>query len=316
MTKTIRAKLASTAMAAIAAVAVALPGSAVAEWPEKPIKIFVGYAAGGGTDTYARIMASMMHEEIDQPMVVVNKPGASSMIALKFVSEQPADGYTVLMQAVGSAIAKEIGNDSPVAFRKDLRAIGILGVVPAILATPFDSPYKSAEDFIAYAKSNPGKARWSHNGRGSMIHLAAANAFESLGLEVQDVPFKGGAKSKAAVVAGQVDVGLMNIQHYSGFETKLRVLGVFDDARDPDEPDLPTFKELGYDVPSILSPFGVYVRAGTPDDVVAKLQQAVKAVTEKKGYKRLIAKAGLKDKYMDPATAEDLVDAMFVKLAN
>lgn len=290
--------------------------AAQADWPQKPIKMFVGFAAGGGTDTYARILASLIHEELDgAPMVVINKPGAASMITLKHVAQQNPDGYTLVMQAVAEVVTKEIGGESPVDFRKDLVAIGTLGLVPGILAVPYDSPFKTAKDLFDHAKANPGKLRWAHAGRGGLHHMAFENVLRQVGVEMSDVPFKGGAKAKAAVLGNQVDVGLMNIQHYSGFETKIRVLGVIDDERDPDEPDLPTLKEQGYDVTSMISPFGVYALAGTPDAVVTKLRAAVKAVTEKKGYKRLIKKAGLKDTYLSPEESEKLVDEMYTTLA-
>lgn len=314
---TTRLKKVLTGVLASAAL-LAFSGSqaAQADWPEKPIKMFVGFAAGGGTDTYARVLASLIHEELDGvPMVVINKTGAASMIALKDVAQQKPDGYTVVMQAVAEVVTKEIGGESPVDFRKDFVSIGTLGVVPGILAVPYDSPFKTAKDLFDHAEANPGKLRWAHAGRGGLHHMAFENVLRQVGAEMTDVPFKGGAKAKAAVLGNQVDAGLMNIQHYSGFETKIRVLGVIDNARDKDEPDLPTLKEQGLDVTPMISPFGVYALAGTPDAVVSKLRAAVKAVTEKEGYKRLIETAGLKDTYLSPEESEKLVDEMYKALA-
>jgi len=305
------------AVAALAAGAVAFlaPQAATAAWPEKPIRVVVGFAAGGGTDTYARVMASLIHEELDTPMVVINKPGAAGMIALNYVASEKADGYTVTMQSLGETIAKEINGESPVDFRKAMRPIAMLGLVPAILVTPIDGPYGSARDFLDEAGRNPGKLRWAHAGRGGLLHMFGAKAFKGIPVDVKDVPFAGGAPTRAAVVAAQVDVGLMNIQQFTGFDSKLRVLGVFDGARHPNFPDLPTFKEQGIEVPSIISPFGMYIRAETPDDIVAKLQAAAKAVTEKKAYKTLIAKAGLQDDYRDEVASREMVEAMYRHLA-
>lgn len=306
----------SLAVVAVGLMTTAMPESAKAEWPEKPIKVFVGFSAGGGTDTYARILASLIHEELNgMPMVVINKTGAASMIALKYVSEQKADGYTLVMQAVAEVVSKELNGESPVDFRKSMIPLGTLGLVPGILAVPYDSPYKTAKDLFDAAKKAPGKLRWSHAGRGGLHHMAFANVLKQVGVEMSDVPFKGGAKAKAAVVGGQVDAGLMNIQHYRGFESKLRVLGVVDDQRDGDEPELPTLKEQGYDVTPMISPFGVYAPVGTPSEAVEKLRTAIKAVTEKKGYKRLIKKASLKNTYRDPAATEALVGGMYKSLA-
>jgi tripartite-type tricarboxylate transporter receptor subunit TctC len=304
-----------TAVVAAGTAAFLSPQGAQAEWPEKPIKIVVGFAAGGGTDTYARVLASLIHEELDTPMVVINKPGAAGMIALEFVANEKPDGYTVTMQSVGETVAKDINGESPVDFRKSFRPLGTLGVVPAILVTPIDGQYKTARDFFEKAKQNAGSLRWAHAGRGGLLHMYGDKAFKGIPVDVKDVPFAGGAPTRAAVVAAQVDVGIVNIQQFTGFDTKLRVLGVFDEERNADFPDLPTFKEQGFDVPSIISPFGIYIRSDAPDDIVVKIQTAVKAVTEKEAYQTLIKKAGLAISYRDEAASQKMVDAMYANLS-
>ena len=291
------------------------PGGAQAEWPDKPIKVFVGFAAGGGTDIYARVLASLIHEELNTPMVVINKPGAVGMIALKHVADEKSDGYTITMQSVAETVAKEVNGESPVDFRKAFRPLAMLGIVPAILVVPIDSPYKSVRDLVEDAKKNPGKLRWAHAGRGGMLHMMGDKTFKALGVDVKDVPFAGGGPTRAAVVAKQVDAGLMNVQQFTGFDTKLRALAVFDSARQAAFPGIPTMKEQGYDLSAIISPFGVYIRADTPEPITAKLQTAVKAVTGKPGYKSLIKGAGLQDDYRDEKASRAIVDEMYRQLA-
>lgn len=285
-------------------------------WPEKPLNLIVGFAAGGGADTYARILSNLVHDQIGMPMAVINKTGAAGMIALKYTAGQEADGYTVLLQVVGAAVAKEMMGESPVDFRSDMRPIAMLGLVPAILAIPIDSPFEDANDFFSFARAHPGELRWASPGRGGILHVAAEKAFESINVDIKDVPFRGGSATKGAVVAAQVDVGMMSIQHYKGYETKLRVLGLFASERDARFPTIQTFKEQGLDIPTIISPFGVYVRSETPDQIVQKLQNVVKSVTATDEYQILIRKAGLTNNYYDEIGAREIVDQLYVTLSD
>jgi len=304
------------ALAAAALVITVFPQKRDSGWPEKPLNLIVGFAAGGGADAYARILSKLIHDKIGMPMAVINKTGAAGMIALEYAAGQEADGYTVLLQVVGAAVAKELTGESPVNFRTDMRPIAILGLVPPILAIPIDSPFDDARDFFGFAREHPGQLRWASPGRGGILHVAAEKAFESMNVSIKDVPFRGGSATKAVVVAGQVDVGIMSIQHYKGYETKMRVLGLFADERDARFPAIPTFKEQGLDIPTIVSPFGVYVRSETPDDIVLNLHNAVRSVTEMDEYEILIRKAGLSSNYHDESDAREIVDQLYVTLSN
>jgi tripartite-type tricarboxylate transporter receptor subunit TctC len=137
-----------------------------------------------------------------------------------------------------------------------------------------------------------------------------------MNVDIKDVPFRGGSATKAAVVAGQVDVGMMSIQHFKGYESKMRVLGLFAHERDARFPSIRTFDEQGLDIPTVISPFGVYVRSETPDDIVLKLQTAVQSIVETGEYKDLIKKAGLTSNYHDERGARNIVDEMYVILSN
>ncbi len=298
-------------------VGLGLSGTAAqAEWPEKPIKIFVGFGAGGGTDTYARIVASLIHEELDgTPMVVINKPGASGAIALKHVNSQAADGYTVLLAPVGPVVTTELLGKSDVNFREDMVAIGTLGKVPAALAVPFSSPHQTIADLVAHAKANPGSVRWANPSRTGLLGMGFLKVASQLEIDVEDVPFNGGGPTKAAIVANQVDFGLVGIQHLVGFEEKLRGLGVFAPERSGMKDDVPTFAEQGYDVANIVQPFSIFVKSDTPEEIVEKLRTALKAVTEKEGYTLLMSKAGLDNDYGDAAETKSIVDQMFEDLA-
>lgn len=145
----------------------------LADFPERPVTLVVGFSAGGGTDTYARTLAGLIHESLGVPMVVVNKPGAAGMIAANFVQEQPADGYTLYMASAGSFLVKHMydpGN-APVDPLSDMKPIGGLGASIPGLFVPTDSAFESAADLVAHARKNPGALRWSHPGRGSLFQL-------------------------------------------------------------------------------------------------------------------------------------------------
>lgn len=288
---------------------------AVAEYPEKPVKVFVGFSAGGGTDTWARILTGFMHEEMNgMPFVVIIKPGAAGTVALKHVLNQPADGYTAFFHAIDFALSKEISANTQTDIRKNLRSVIGVGVANGALFVPMNSPYKTMKDFVDAAKANPGKLRWAFSGPGGTHHLAFSKILKKLGLDVPAVPFKGAAKARAAAVAEQVDAAFFSLPNYVGFESKVRVLGVFSDKRDPTQPDIPTVKEQGFDVSNVYTAFGMYVRAETPDDIAKTIEKAAKAVTEKPGYKKLTEKAGLTPTYLSGKEADAQLEELYQSL--
>ena len=159
-------------LAAVTAIAVTTGGgihAAKAEFPDKPIKMLVGFGAGGGTDRYARNIANFLQDKLNTPFVVVNKPGAAGMVAAKEMKDADADGYTLLTAGPGNFITKSVtdGNDAKVFPLKEFRALGGIGELVTSIMVPVDSPYKSAKDLVDFAKANPGELRWSHSGRAS-----------------------------------------------------------------------------------------------------------------------------------------------------
>lgn len=303
-----------TAMLVIAALSIgAFASSATAdEYPSRPVQVVVGFSAGGGTDTWARIVAGLIHEQFDgMPFVVVNKTGAAGNVALEHVSRQPADGNVLFFHAVDFAISSELSGGSDISLRKELRAVAGLGVANAALFVPKDSPHKTLKDFIEHAKANPGEMRWSHAGRGGTHHLGFTKVLNSLGLDIPDVPFAGASKARAALIAKQVDGAIFNVQNVIGFEDKVRILGVLSAETDPTQPDVPTFKAQGYDVPNVYTAFGLYADKETPDEIVMKLEGAVQAVTKTKGYARLAKRAGFYPQFVGTKAADAQVADLY-----
>ena len=286
-------------LAIAAALAVAAP--AKAEYPTKPVTLMVGFSAGGGTDTYARALASFSHEQLGMPMVVVNKPGASGMTAAKAVKDARSDGYTLFVNGAGTMLVKSTidGAKAP-AGPADFQVLGGIGQLVTALIVPTDSPFKSAADLVAFAKANPGKLRWAHPGRGSLHTMGGMAFLRANGLKAQDVPFKGGSKARVAIAGKQVDFGFVGVQLISGFEEKMRALAVTSNERDAIYKDVPTMADEGLPQLGLVNPMTVFGKNDLPADVVAKLKTAIEAIANTKGYTRLLKKTGAVGAYAPP----------------
>ena len=290
---------------------------AKAEWPEKPITMMVGYSAGGGTDTYARALASFMHEQLGQPMVVVNKPGAASAIAAKAVMNSRSDGYTLFIINGGTFLAKSmmLGDKAPATPLKDMQPLGGVGQFVTALMVPMDSSFKNPQDLIAHAKANPGKLRWSHPGRGSVNMLAGALFMQENDITAQDVPFKSGPKARNAVVSKQVDFAFTGIHSMAGFESKIRALGVTNSERDKIFNKVPTFGELGLPALNIAAPMVVWGKIDLPAEAVTKLKAAIKAIASSKSYQRILKKAGAVGFYQSNEQVVETMEVMRTKFS-
>ncbi|MEQ9327114.1 MAG: tripartite tricarboxylate transporter substrate binding protein [Rhodospirillales bacterium] len=292
-------------LGAVAVAALAAPTAAKAEYPEKPITVMVGFAAGGGVDTYARTVAGLIQDHIGQPMVVVNKPGAAGMIAARATVDAEPDGYTLYVTNTGSLLAKAMmdGEKSKLDPITDLTPIAGIGQLVTALVVQEDSPFKSAADVVKAARENPGSLKWAHPGRGSLHMIGGAAFLAANRIKARDIPFKGGSTARNAIVGGQVDFGFVGIQLLSGFEGKLRALGVTIDERDPVNNDVPTFSEQGLEGIDIS---GLMMMLGHPDipqDVRAKLSDATAKVIASQEFKDLAAKAGISAFFFDAETA-------------
>lgn len=271
------------------------------EYPIKPVKLMVGFSAGGGVDTYGRTMASFIHEYLGQPMIVINKTGAASMIAAKATVDQASDGYTLYLTNAGTLLAKSLmdGKKSKVDPIMDLEPLGGLGQLVTGLFVPHNSKFRTAADLVTYAKANPGKLRWSHPGRGALHMIAGAAFLKANNIVAKDIPFKGGSKARNAVAGEQVDFAFLGIQLGRGFESKIRPLGVTAAKRDSTNKNVPTFAEQGLASMDITGPIVVFGRPNLPTKVKQKISDAIKSVAADKGFKKLLKKAGLSAFYFD-----------------
>ena len=272
-------------MATLAAVGFA-PTDAKAEYPVKPINLVIGFNAGGGTDLTGRALAKELQGILGKPVVVVNKPGAASMIAAKFVADSRADGYTLWYGSVGTMVLKQEMDQSEVDLFTDFKIAGTVSrLVPAI-AVPMDSPFQTMQDVIDAAKANPGKLRWAHGGVGSAFMAQGVGFIEANDLDVQAVPFSGSAKSRVAIIGAQVDFGIQNQNSRITQGTKMRVLGAFRDTKEQlIDPEVPAMGDLGVAFTPIDSPVGILAPAGVSDEIVAQLSAAIEQAAASDGYK-------------------------------
>ncbi len=263
-------------------------------FPNKPLRLVVPYPPGGGADGNARSLAQPMASILAQPIVVENKPGASGILAANTVLQSPADGYTMLFDTfpyVVNAVLHKLPFD-PV---KDLLPVSQAINMPLILVVPADTPFKSVQELIAYAKANPGKLNYGSYGAGGAAHLAAELLARDAGIDWVHVPYKGGAPAMADVLAGRLSAyftnpitGLAHIQ--SG---KIRALATTGAQRMKILPDVPTVKEIGYKDFEVVEWNGFFVPAGTPADVVTKLSDAVKLATQQPEVQKRMAAQGV-----------------------
>jgi len=272
-------------------------------YPEKPIRFIVGFSAGGGTDSIARSIASFIHEEIGMPAVVIDKPGASSMIALKFLMGQKPDGYTLMVQSGASGLGQYLRGKSPANPYTDLKIIGQIGTIKTALCVPMESPFKTAQDVVDAAKKRPGELRWGHSGRGSTNNIAGESFLRANGLDVKDVPTKGGSRARGLLVSNQVDFGFIGPHLLTGFESKVRCLALSTSNRDGAMKDIPTLKELGLKYKDITTPMMLLARKEIPEDRYQKLVVALKNLSEKKGFQKFIKKSGIAVEYRSPEDA-------------
>lgn len=293
------------ATSAYAALAASIGGTAHAEWkPSRPLNIIVPYNAGGGTDLYARAIAKAAESRISVPVVIVNKSGAGGLTGAIEASNARPDGNTVLMTSSGSFLLGAMFKEAAVNPFDSFQTIAQVGNLKGSIAVPVNSPFQSLGDLVDAAKANPGSLRWGHNGRGGTFHVMGQTFLNNQGLEATDVPFKGGAKSRAAILGEQVDFGVLGIQQSSGFDDQMRVLAVFDGERDRLFPDTPTALELGFDVPIISSPIILFAPNGVDAEIVSGMEAAMAEIAAAPEFSEIIEAKGTVAVYRSGADAE------------
>ena len=244
-----------------------------AVWPAKPLRMLVAFPPGGPTDLVSRVIAQRLSEQLGQPVLIDNKPGAGGNIAAEMAANAPADGYTLFYNTsaivIGPALYSKVNYD-PV---KDFAPVVLTAAVPMVLVTHPALPVRSAKDFIEYARSKPGQLNYGSSGTGTITHLASAMMSAQLGLQTQHVPYKGSAPALVDLAAGQTQfmIDTMNTVLPYVRDGRLRGLAVSSLKRSSVLPELPTLHESGMNGFDAAAWQGVVVPAATPPDIVQRL---------------------------------------------
>jgi tripartite-type tricarboxylate transporter receptor subunit TctC len=271
-----------TLLASLAALAVATASLGThAQYPNKPIKLIVPLAAGGTGDTLSRTVGEEMSKELGQPVVIENKPGAGGLVGTELAAASPADGYTLLSVSPSHVINPALHAGKKTYDPLSFETITVMANTHQVVAAHPSVPVKDLKELIAYAKANPGKLNYGSAGTGSATHLNMALFLNMAGLDVVHVPYKGSTQARQDALAGQVQLvmdGLLPLQPLIK-DGRLKALGITSSKRAQSNPEIPTIGEL---VPGYASDtwYGILAPAGTPKDVLAKLNAAaVKALS-------------------------------------
>jgi tripartite-type tricarboxylate transporter receptor subunit TctC len=306
--------------AALLATLACMTASAQSDYPGKPITMIVPFPPGGVADITARPVAQAMGTYLKQPVVVENKSGAGGGVGMQYVARARPDGYTVLLALSSVSIIPEadkvLGRD-PMYRLNQLVPIARFTADPTVLAVKADGPYHSVKDLVEAARKNPGSIPYGSSGNYGTMHVPMEMLASAAGAKMLHVPFTGAGPAVVALLGGQVQAlstGPSTIMgHMKG--GKVRVLATWGDSRHPALPDVPTLKELGYDV-QFSQWTGLFVPAGTPDAAIARLRDAARAAIGDASFKAALAKVETPVQYLDQPQFKAFWDNDAAKLAD
>jgi len=287
--------------------------SILAAYPDKSIKVIVPFSPGGGTDLVARTLAIPMSDSLGQSIVIDNKPGGSTIIGTDALAKSPPDGYTLVVATLAHAVNPSLKAKLPYSQDKDFAPVILVGISPNVVVVSADSPYKTFAEFLAAAKANPGKLSYASQGGGTSAHLAG-ELFNSLaGTKLTHVPYKGAGPALTDVIGGQVDVMFATASAVGSLVDagKLRALAVTTPTRSttPALAKLPTVAESGVPGYNASSWYGYFAPAGTPPDVINKLNAAIKKGAQTPAFKSRVESEGLMIKTGTPEDFGNFVKA-------
>jgi len=275
------------------------------DYPSRPIRLVVPYSPGGANDTVARILGQKLTDNMHQPVIIDNRPGASGMIAGEFVSKAPPDGYTIMVDLSSITLNPTLYPKIPYDVRTDLAPIMRAVDVLHIFLVNADLPVHNMKELIAYAKANPGKLNYCSPGTGGPQHVDTERLRRLTGIDVVHVPYKGGAPALQAIVANDVQFGFFAVstslpQIRAG---KLRVIAVSGEKRLALFPDVPTFSEQGFS--GVVTPWlGVFAPGKTPAPVIKRLQAEIDLALHSPDVREKLETQGLE---ASPSTTAEFV---------
>lgn len=299
--------------AAMAVLAIHTMGVALAQaWPTKPIRLISPFSAGSTVDIQARLMATPLAEVLGQPVVVENKSGAGGAIGLDFVAKSPPDGYVIGVGTTGPMSINPylVGSSVPYNPNKDFTPVAQYGVGPNVLVVNAAIPVRTVAELVALAKAKPGTLSYaSSSGIGSTAHLAGELLASVANIEITHIPYKGNAEAVTALLGGQVQMLISGlppmIAHIQS--GRIRALAVSGDQRMTQLPDVPTAVEAGFKDLDVTAWYGVVAPAGTPPEIVARLNDAFRKVMARPEVRERFLATGSEPKLSSPREFAELI---------
>lgn len=294
-------------------------------YPDKPIKIVVGFVPGGLNDILARLLARELSEAVKQPVIVENRAGAAGLLGADAVAQSKPDGYTLLLAASGSAtispaLVPKLNFDP----RKDLTAVALIGDSANVLMVNSSLPYKSFSDVLEAAKKSPGKLTYASSGSGSTLHMSGALLEKTAGVQMLHVPYRGNAPALNDILAGQVDMGFVGVPAAVSAQQsgKVRLLAVTSANRVKALPNTPTIQEAGLPKYEFSNWFGVFAAGGTSPAIVQRLANEIGTILKKPKVREAMLAQGVEARTTTPEALNAQVDkeltewAALIKSAN
>jgi tripartite-type tricarboxylate transporter receptor subunit TctC len=301
-------------------------GAALAAFPDKPVKIIVPFAPGGGTDLVARTLGIVMAQDLGQPVIIDNKPGGGTIIGTDALAKSPPDGYTLVMATLAHVVNPSIQPKLPYDHNKAFAPVMLVGRSPNVLVVRTDSPFKSVKDIISAAKARPGKLSFASQGTGTSAHLAGELFKSHTATYITHIPYRGAGPALTDLLGGQVDMMFATASAVGAFIEggKLRPLAVTTAERSLSAvlSQVPTVAESGAPGYVADSWYGLLTPAGTPAPVVARLNAAAKRAAQSEAFRKkveaegLVISAGTPEEFGRYMTTEEQRWRKVVKAAN
>ena len=287
----------------LVALAALCTASVAQDYPSKPITMVVPFPPGGVADIVGRPLASVMQKSLKEPVVVINRTGAGGAVGMAAVAKSAPDGYTILMGLSSISIfpvSDRINGKEPPYEMRDFAPIALVTADPTVLVVRADGPYKTLKDFVAAAKARPGKINYSSSGVYGTLHVAMEIFANAAGIHLFHVPYQGGGPAVTALLSGQVEASAQGPAAVIGHikAGKMRALASWGTERLKLLPDIPTFKEQGYDAEFYIWS-GVFAPAATPAPVIAKLREAVHEAANSAEFRGAMEKLQTPVSYLD-----------------
>jgi tripartite-type tricarboxylate transporter receptor subunit TctC len=293
-------------------------GAHAQQFPNKPIRLVVGYAPGGGTDLASRYVATALSELWSTTVLVDNRPGAGGGVGTEIVARSAPDGYTVMLCTIGSHAITPARMKLPYDHIKDFDFISLIGNTPNVLVAHPSQPFKNVGDVVVYAKANPGKLSFGSSGVGASPHLSIELFKSMTGIDIVHVPYKGAAPALADAMGGQIPLSVGNLPGGPLAAIKsgrVRGIGITTAKRNPRAPDVPTFAEGGVPGYDVASWYGICAPGGLPKAVLTKFNAGLVKVLNSSDMQQRMGEQGIDVTPSSPAEFIAFVKAETVKWA-